>query len=69
MNQWFEVCNLRTDLLHLQFLHASLEEQIEEQGQKVERSHRDRLMQYSALWQDYLTLEGSNFKRLIILKL
>ena len=69
MDQWFQICNLRTTLLHLQFLHASLHERISEQETKVDRAHKDRLMQYSLLWQDYLTLENSNFKKLIIIKL
>jgi hypothetical protein len=69
MEKWFEICNLRSTLLQLQFLHADLGERVQEQERRVERSHRDRLMQYRLLWQDYLALESSNFKKLIILKL
>lgn len=56
-------------MLHLQFIHADLQERIQLQEAKVTRAHRDRLMQYALLWQDYLALEQSNFKKIIIIKL
>ena len=53
----------------MQFLYCSLSEQIKQQESRVARAHKDRIMQYSLLHQDYLALESSNFKKLIILKL
>jgi hypothetical protein len=53
----------------MQFLQATLQENIEQQQEKVQRAHRDRLVQYWKLWEEWRQLENSNFKRIIILKL
>jgi hypothetical protein len=63
------VCNMRSSLLHLQFLYCSLSERISEQRSRIARAHRDRLMQYSSLWEEYICAEQANFKRVLIIKL
>lgn len=49
MEGWFELCNMRTTLLHLQFLYCHLRTQSKVQERKVERAHRDRVMQFESL--------------------
>jgi hypothetical protein len=69
MESWFDLCNLRSSLLQLQFLYCSLEEKMAEQQTRIARAHKDRLMQYSSLWEEYTSSESINFKRLVIVKL
>lgn len=40
----------------MQFLYCSLQEKLEAQSKQVNRAHKDRTMQYSLLYQDYLEL-------------
>lgn len=69
MESWAELCNMRSSLLHLQMLYCSLSERISEQRSRIDRAHKDRLMQYSALWEEFTSAEHINFKRLVIMKL
>ena len=45
MNQWEEIANMRTVLLHLQFVCAGLEEKIDEQEEQLDRGRQDRILQ------------------------
>ena len=49
MKDWNEIANMRTTLLHLQFICASLEERIEEQNNQLDLAHKDRLIQINEI--------------------
>lgn len=69
MNQWDEVANMRTVLLHLQFVCAGLEEKIDEQEEQLHRGRQDRILQLRDISQQNQHLQQSNFHHLLIVKI
>ena len=53
LEKWNTFCNLRTNLLHLQFMYAQLQTKIEEQNDNLHYHHKDRLIQIYQLHQEH----------------
>lgn len=69
MDQWNEVCNMRTTLLQLQYINGSLSEKIATQRLRATRAHKDRLVQYDRMHEEYNQLLLANFRKILIVKL
>lgn len=69
MKDWNEIANMRTTLLHLQFIYAGVSSQINEQIINMNKQYKDRILQLNELSEECSLLKTSNFRKILIVKL